>query len=121
MAVGQYLNRTVNTGELRGRRGFPEIPGSSVTSRPSMTLSVQRITGGTPMPLTRARQAIDLRAPAALAAGDRLRWRGELAEVLDIVSLSASYQQVVLRLVGRPHTRPVSLPATDLADAERIN
>ena len=54
----------------------------------------------------------------SFSSGEQLVWKGQRVEVVDVMRLSREYEQVVLR-IGRDRF-PVSVPATDLLDAERL-
>jgi hypothetical protein len=72
------------------------------------------------MAATDPQPIVDLEKTAALTAGDRLRWRGRMIELIDVVHLTPQYDQVVLRFLDAPRSLPVSVPARDLVDAEHL-
>jgi hypothetical protein len=55
----------------------------------------------------------------SFSSGEQLVWKGQRVEVVDVMRLGREYEQVVLRMAGRDRF-PVSVPATDLLDAERL-
>jgi hypothetical protein len=72
------------------------------------------------MAATDPQPIIDLDANPALKAGDRLRWQGRLIELVEVVHLAPQYDQVVLRFLDAPGALPMSIPASDLVDAEHL-
>lgn len=53
---------------------------------------------------------------AGYRSGDRVEWRGHRFEIVDVAGLAPGYFQVLLQELDRK-SLPISIPASDLADA----